>query len=157
MPLHGMRKCLKYLYAVTQSIILICKFCHVTWTCLGMYKAVSMDSPGWEPQEAEPQGYRRETGFQWAAGYSSKGVWGSAPEFYIAFKTQIFHQHTLRKPLTGSMPIYGCGLMIMSSPRMAGTNGYISVDRLSSGSVLQSEPKAPVSQEILLPSQLCLF
>jgi len=113
--------------------------------------------PGWEQQEAEPQDYRAEMNFQWAAGCSSKGIWGSRPEFYIAFKTQIFYQYTLHKPLTGSTPICECGLMIMSSLNMAGTNGYIPVDPISSVSVLLSEPKAPVSQEILLPSKSSLL
>lgn len=155
MPFHGKKKYikyLKYLHAVTQSIILVCKFGHITWACLWMYKG---SVSGWgksngSNKRQSPRVRGEKCASQWVARYASKGSWQSVPTFYSTFKTQNSHHYTSQKPLTGSTPIFGPGLI--SSLVMAETNGYISADPLFAGSVLLSKQKAPVSQEILLPS-----
>lgn len=155
MPFQGKKKYikyLKYLHAVPQSIILISKFGHITWACLWMHKG---GISGWHKSNGSnkrqsPRVTGEKCTFQWAACYSSKVNWQSVPTFCSTFKTQNSHHYTLQKSLTGSTLTFGPGLM--SSPVIAETNGYISADSLFSGSVLLCKQKAPVSQEILLPS-----
>lgn len=121
MPFNGKKKYikyLKYLHAVTQSIILIPKFGHITWACLWMYKG---SVSGWQKSNGRSKRQSpRVTGdkgtSQWAARYSSKVNWQWVPAFYSTFKTLNSHHYTLQKSLTVSTLIFGPELI--ASPVM---------------------------------------